>query len=67
MQAILASTDEDYPDYKHLKQADDKIAQVADRINEIKKRKDIVERYVGSRKRTDADVSRVVERRFVVD
>ncbi|CAG8518406.1 18984_t:CDS:10 [Racocetra fulgida] len=41
--------------YEHLKFSFSEITKVAERINEIKRRKDIVEKIVGSKKKSDAD------------
>jgi hypothetical protein len=42
----LKSTDKTHPDFDTLVQADEKLEVVAELINEVKKRKDIVEKYV---------------------
>lgn len=46
-----------HPDFENLERATREIQEVADRINEIKRRKDIVEKIVGDRRRTDVSVS----------
>ncbi|KAL1920032.1 uncharacterized protein VTP21DRAFT_1178 [Calcarisporiella thermophila] len=53
---IVKLTPPTHSDYDNLNLATKEIQNVADRINEIKKRKDIVERIVGSRRKTDADI-----------
>ncbi|RUO96488.1 hypothetical protein BC936DRAFT_141949 [Jimgerdemannia flammicorona] len=53
---ILSLTPPAHPDYRELQGAAREIQEVADRINEIKRRKDIVEKIVGDRKRTDVNV-----------
>jgi hypothetical protein len=45
-----------HPDFENLERASKEIQEVADRINEIKRRKDIVEKIVGDRRRTDVSV-----------
>ncbi|CAI2178560.1 4083_t:CDS:10 [Funneliformis geosporum] len=56
LQQIFSLTSELHPDYDDLKFAFEEIQKVAERINEIKRRKDIVEKIVGSKKKTDADI-----------
>ncbi|ORX91532.1 hypothetical protein K493DRAFT_286695 [Basidiobolus meristosporus CBS 931.73] len=51
LQQILVLTPESDPDFNHLKSANQDIQKVAERINEIKKRKDIVETIVGIKKK----------------
>lgn len=46
-----------HSDFENLERATKEIQEVADRINEIKRRKDIVEKIVGDRRRTDVSVS----------
>jgi hypothetical protein len=46
-----------HQDFENLERATKEIQEVADRINEIKRRKDIVEKIVGERRRTDVSVS----------
>ncbi|CAG8636039.1 9392_t:CDS:10, partial [Ambispora leptoticha] len=55
LQQILSLTKPTHPDFKDLKDAFNEVTTVAERINEIKRRKDIVEKIVGSKKKTDAD------------
>ncbi|RIA87812.1 hypothetical protein C1645_739835 [Glomus cerebriforme] len=56
LQQIVALTKPSHPDFEELKSAFTEIQNVAERINEIKRRKDIVEKIVGSKKKTDADI-----------
>lgn len=53
---IVEQTKADHPDLGELLSASSEIIHVADRINEIKKRKDIVEKIVGSRKKNESDI-----------
>lgn len=52
-------TPAEYPDHDGLASATQEIQEVADHINEIKRRKDIVEKIVGDKKKTEINVSRV--------
>ncbi|KAF9415575.1 hypothetical protein BGZ94_000061 [Podila epigama] len=52
---IHALTPPDHADHENLVVAQKEILQVAEEINEIKKRKDIVEKIVGSKKKNDSD------------
>ncbi|CAG8457958.1 2657_t:CDS:10 [Scutellospora calospora] len=61
LQQILSLTKPSHSDYKNLQFAFSEITKVAERINEIKRRKDIVEKIVGSKKKADADVSVFLE------
>jgi hypothetical protein len=56
-QQIRTLTLPTHPDFENLERASKEIQDVADRINEIKRRKDIVEKIVGDRRRTDVSVS----------
>ncbi|CAG8830888.1 4987_t:CDS:2, partial [Racocetra persica] len=56
LQQILSLTKPSHPDYEYLKFSFSEITKVAERINEIKRRKDIVEKIVGSKKKSDADI-----------
>ncbi|GES84175.1 Rho guanyl nucleotide exchange factor [Rhizophagus clarus] len=56
LQQIVSLTNPSHPDFEELKRAFTEIQNVAERINEIKRRKDIVEKIVGSKKKTDADL-----------
>ncbi|CAG8555199.1 12545_t:CDS:10 [Dentiscutata erythropus] len=56
LQQILSLTKPSHPDYEHLQFSFSEITKVAERINEIKRRKDIVEKIVGSKKKSDADI-----------
>ncbi|RIB13751.1 hypothetical protein C2G38_1974448 [Gigaspora rosea] len=56
LQQILSLTKPSHQDYEHLQFAFSEITKVAERINEIKRRKDIVEKIVGSKKRSDSDI-----------
>ncbi|KAG2184031.1 hypothetical protein INT44_009042, partial [Umbelopsis vinacea] len=53
LQQIRTLTLPTHPDFENLERASKEIQDVADRINEIKRRKDIVEKIVGDRRRTD--------------
>ncbi|KAG0180166.1 hypothetical protein DFQ29_001144 [Apophysomyces sp. BC1021] len=55
---IFLLTPVSHPDHENLSLATKEIQEVADHINEIKRRKDIVERIVGDKKKTD--ISRMV-------
>ncbi|CAG8561917.1 29115_t:CDS:10 [Gigaspora margarita] len=48
LQQILSLTKPSHQDYEHLKFSFSEITKVAERINEIKRRKDIVEKIVGN-------------------
>ncbi|CAG8645329.1 25743_t:CDS:10, partial [Gigaspora rosea] len=50
LQQILSLTKPSHPDYEQLQFSLSEITKVAERINEIKKRKDIVEKIVGNKK-----------------
>lgn len=52
-------TPAEYADHDDLASATQEIQEVADHINEIKRRKDIVEKIVGDKKKTEINVSRV--------
>ncbi|CAG8468614.1 10049_t:CDS:10 [Acaulospora morrowiae] len=54
LQQILSLTKPSHPDYEHLQFSFKEITAVAERINDIKKRKDIVEKIVGNKKRNEA-------------
>ncbi|CAG8518862.1 10765_t:CDS:10 [Diversispora eburnea] len=56
LQQIYSLTKSTHPDYEYLKTSLLEITEVAGRINEIKRRKDIVEKIVGSKKKSDADL-----------
>lgn len=55
-QEIFLLTPGDHPDHDDLAAATQEIQEVADHINEIKRRKDIVERIVGDKKKTEINV-----------
>ncbi|CAG8577290.1 4457_t:CDS:10 [Ambispora gerdemannii] len=59
LEQIFSLTKPTHPDFKNLKEAFSEVTMVAERINEIKRRKDIVEKIVGSKKKTDADIKHV--------
>ena len=65
LHGLLEVTPTDHPDYTALVWAEKEARNVADRINELKKRKDIVEKIV--RKRNDSDIrhgiSKLITRR----
>ncbi|KAK3832845.1 MAG: hypothetical protein J3R72DRAFT_372696, partial [Linnemannia gamsii] len=52
---IHALTPSDHQDFESLVTVQKEMLQVAEEINEIKKRKDIVEKIVGSKKKNDSD------------
>lgn len=54
LHSLLEATPPDHPDYTALVWAEKEVRMVADRINELKKRKDILEKIV--RKRNDTDI-----------
>lgn len=57
LREILSLTPADHSDYNELVPAVKEIQEVADNINEIKRRKDIVEKIVGDKKKTEINVS----------
>ncbi|KAF8472795.1 hypothetical protein BDZ91DRAFT_450278 [Kalaharituber pfeilii] len=65
LHTLLEVTPTDHPDYTALVWAEKEVRMVADRINELKKRKDILEKIV--RKRNDSDfrhgISKLITRR----
>ena len=65
LRALLDATPVDHPDFISLEWAEKELRLAADRINELKKRKDIVEKIV--RKRNDTDIrhglSKLITRR----
>lgn len=65
LHSLLEVTPLDHPDYTALVWAEKEVRMVADRINELKKRKDILEKIV--RKRNDTDIrhgiSKLISRR----
>ncbi|CAG8453494.1 10568_t:CDS:10 [Acaulospora colombiana] len=56
LQQILSLTKPSHPDHAMLQRSFKEVTSVAERINDIKKRKDIVEKIVGNKKRTEADI-----------
>ncbi|KAI8991430.1 hypothetical protein BDF20DRAFT_811323 [Mycotypha africana] len=56
LRELHSLTPNTHQDYENLTAAVKEIQEVADNINEIKRRKDIVERIVGDKKRTDLSV-----------
>lgn len=54
---LLACTPENHPDYEQLLMVTQEIQQMADHINEIKRRKDIVEQLISDKKILDRNVS----------
>ncbi|KAG0233704.1 hypothetical protein BGW42_007290 [Actinomortierella wolfii] len=61
---IYALTPPDHPDYKALAEVQKEIHTMAEEINDIKKRKDIVEKIVGSKKKTETDVVHGFNKKF---
>lgn len=57
LKELLSLTPPTNDDHDDLLAAVKEIEQVADNINEIKKRKDIVEKIVGDKKKTEINVS----------
>ncbi|CAO3646600.1 unnamed protein product [Cunninghamella echinulata] len=64
LKELLSVTSEDDPDYEHLCIAHKEIQDVADHINEIKRRKDIVEKIVGDKKKTEINVVHGINKRI---
>ncbi|KAG0334714.1 hypothetical protein BG004_000295, partial [Podila humilis] len=58
---IHSLTSPDHADYDNLAEAQKDMLDVAEEINEIKKRKDIVEKIVGSKKKSDSDFARTTQ------
>ncbi|KAF9580872.1 hypothetical protein BGW38_002302 [Lunasporangiospora selenospora] len=58
---IHALTPPEHADYESLVKVQKDMLQVAEEINDIKKRKDIVEKIVGSKKKNDSDFSRTTQ------
>ncbi|KAI8145439.1 hypothetical protein BJV82DRAFT_603659 [Fennellomyces sp. T-0311] len=56
LREIFLLTPADHGDHEDLATATQEIQEVADHINEIKRRKDIVEKIVGDKKKTDINV-----------
>jgi len=53
---ILQCTPQSHPDYTALELANKELKIATERINEMKKRKDLVDKLVGPRKRADSDI-----------
>ncbi|KAI8983629.1 Dbl homology domain-containing protein [Pilobolus umbonatus] len=64
LREITALTPESHPDYEQLALVTNEIQKVADHINEIKRRKDIVEQLIGEKKRLDRNVVQGINKRF---
>ncbi|KAI9253807.1 hypothetical protein BDA99DRAFT_519029 [Phascolomyces articulosus] len=62
LREIFSLTPVDHPDHANLAAATQEIQEVADHINEIKRRKDIVEKIVGDKKKTDINLTRRAQR-----
>ncbi|KAL7273124.1 hypothetical protein RUND412_004033 [Rhizina undulata] len=60
---LLECTPHNHPDYPSLQVAAKEMKFAADRINEMKKRKDMVEKIVG-RKRTESDIRHGISKSF---
>lgn len=60
LRELLSLTPITHKDHADLSTAVQEIEKVANNINDIKKRKDIVERIVGDKKRTDINVSLIL-------
>ncbi|KAG0209136.1 hypothetical protein BGX28_010515 [Mortierella sp. GBA30] len=61
---IHALTPPDHTDFENLVTVHKDMLQVAEEINEIKKRKDIVEKIVGSKKKNDSDIVHGFNKKF---
>ncbi|KAF9955697.1 hypothetical protein BGZ72_003491 [Mortierella alpina] len=61
---IHALTPSDHSDFENLVTVQKDMLQVAEEINEIKKRKDIVEKIVGSKKKNDSDIVHGFNKKF---
>ncbi|KAG0379281.1 hypothetical protein BGX24_001039 [Mortierella sp. AD032] len=61
---IHALTPSDHQDFESLVTVQKEMLQVAEEINEIKKRKDIVEKIVGSKKKNDSDIVHGFNKKF---
>lgn len=59
-------TPAEYSDHDDLASATQEIQEVADHINEIKRRKDIVEKIVGDKKKTEINVSMAMGGRSIL-
>ncbi|KAI8334159.1 hypothetical protein EDC96DRAFT_525492 [Choanephora cucurbitarum] len=62
LRELLVLTPSTHDDYDNLSAAVKEIQDVADNINEIKRRKDIVEKIVGDKKRTEMSVHGINKR-----
>ncbi|KAF9943340.1 hypothetical protein BGZ67_000019 [Mortierella alpina] len=61
---IHALTPSEHSDFENLVTVQKDMLQVAEEINEIKKRKDIVEKIVGSKKKNDSDIVHGFNKKF---
>ncbi|KAI9488480.1 hypothetical protein BDB00DRAFT_847837 [Zychaea mexicana] len=61
LREIFLLTSAEHPDHDDLAAATQEIQEVADHINEIKRRKDIVEKIVGDKKKTEINVCVVLQ------
>lgn len=57
MQEIVVCTPEDHPDYELLITVTRDVQLMADHINEVKRRKDVVEQLISDKKKMDRNVS----------
>ncbi|GAA5796260.1 hypothetical protein HPULCUR_001630 [Helicostylum pulchrum] len=64
LREILSLTSPTHDDHDDLSAAVKEIQEVADNINEIKRRKDIVEKIVGDKKKTEINVVHGINKRF---
>ncbi|KAI7891268.1 uncharacterized protein EV154DRAFT_508484 [Mucor mucedo] len=64
LREILALTSPTHNDHDDLSAAVKEIQEVADNINEIKRRKDIVEKIVGDKKKTDINLVHGINKRI---
>ncbi|KAJ3035491.1 hypothetical protein HK097_004198, partial [Rhizophlyctis rosea] len=63
IKSLLSETLPTHPDYEQLERANERIEGVAEKINEVKKRKDIVEKYVEGR--NNANVIHGITKKWV--
>ncbi|KAI8889262.1 Dbl homology domain-containing protein [Backusella circina FSU 941] len=64
LRELLLLTSENHPDHEQLVYATIEIQKVADHINEIKKRKDLVEQLMNEKKKADRNVVQGINKRF---
>ncbi|GAA5795249.1 hypothetical protein HPULCUR_000604 [Helicostylum pulchrum] len=64
LKEIVASTPEHHPDYDQLIIVTHEIQQMADHINEMKRRKDMVEQLIIDKKKIDRNVVQGINKKF---